>query len=217
MRSVTALGIRDSLLLSCCMVILLFLSPSQVLAQNIIDEWKGVQAPPAPELKGVSIDPKVTALLMLDFNKQTCNAERRPRCISSIPRVEKLLKFAREKGVFVAHTISAGAAPADIAKELAPLGSEPVVASGPDKFLGTDLEKILKEKNIKTVVAVGTATHGAVLYTASGAALRGMKVIVAVDGISAESLYAEQSATWILVNAPRISAEVTLTKIELIK
>ena len=132
------------------MVILLFLSPSQVPAQNIIDEWQGVQAPPAPELKAVSIDPKVTALLMLDFNKQTCNAERRPRCISSSPRVEKLLKFAREKGVFVAHTISAGAAPADIAKELAPLGSEPVVASGPDKFLGTDLEKILKEKNIKT-------------------------------------------------------------------
>jgi nicotinamidase-related amidase len=217
MSSVKALGIRVSLLLSCCMVILFFFFPSQVPAQNIIDEWQAVKAPPAPELKPVTIDPKVTALLMLDFNKQTCNAERRPRCISSIPNVEKLLKFAREKGVFVAHTISAGATPADIAKELAPLGSEPVVASGPDKFLGTDLEKILKEKNIKTVVAVGTATHGAVLYTASGAALRGMKVIVAVDGISAESLYAEQSATWILVNAPRISAEVTLTKIELIK
>ena len=196
---------------ACCLV------SSAVYGQSIIDEWQSVKTPPAPELKMVTLDPATTALLLLDFNKQTCNAERRPRCISSIARVEKLLKFAREKGVFVAHTISAGAAPADIAKELAPLGSEPVVASGPDKFLGTDLEKILKEKNIKTVVAVGTATHGAVLYTASGAALRGMKVIVAVDGISAESLYAEQSATWILVNAPRISAEVTLTKIELIK
>ena len=217
MRTVKTSGIRVSLLLSCCMVILFFFFPSPLPAQNIVDEWQAVKAPPAPELKPVTIDPKVTALLMLDFNKQTCNPERRPRCISSIPRVEKLLKFAREKGVFVAHSLSAGAAPADIAKELAPLGGEPVVASGPDKFLGTDLEKILKEKNIKTVIAVGTAAHGAVLYTASGAALRGMKVIVAVDGISAESLYAEQSAAWILVNAPRISANVTLTKIELIK
>jgi nicotinamidase-related amidase len=217
MRTVKTSGIRISLLLSCCMVILFFFFPSLLPAQNIVDEWQAVKAPSAPELKPVTIDPKVTALLMLDFNKQTCNSERRPRCISSIPRAEKLLKFAREKGVFVVYSLSAGAAPADIAKELAPMGSEPVVASGPDKFLGTDLEKILKEKNIKTVIAVGTAAHGAVLYTASAAALRDLKVIVAVDGISAESLYAEQSATWILLNAPRISANVTLTKIELIK
>jgi nicotinamidase-related amidase len=217
MRTVKASVIGGTLRLSLCLVIPFLVFPPVVPAQNIVDEWQAVKAPPAPELKPVTIDPKVTALLMLDFNKQTCNPERRPRCISSIPRVEKLLKYAREKGLFVAHSISAGAASADIAKEVAPLGSEPVVASGPDKFLGTDLEKILKEKGIKTVIAVGTATHGAVLYTASGAALRGMQVIVAVDGISAESLYAEQSATWILVNAPRISANMTLTKIELIK
>jgi nicotinamidase-related amidase len=217
MRTVKTSGMSVGLLLSCCMVILFFFFPSLLPAQNIVDEWQAVKAPSAPELKPVTIDPKETALLMLDFNKQTCNSERRPRCISSIPRVEKLLKFAREKGVFVVYSLSAGAAPADIAKELAPLGGEPVVASGPDKFLGTDLEKILKEKNIKTVIAVGTAAHGAVLYTASAAALRDLKVIVAVDGISAESLYAEQSAAWILVNAPRVSANVTLTKIELIK
>jgi nicotinamidase-related amidase len=217
MRTVKTSGIRVSLLLSGCIVILFFFFPSPLPAQNIVDEWQTVKAPSAPELKPVTIDFKVTALLMLDFNKQTCNPERRPRCISSIPSVEKLLKYARDKGVFVVYSLSAGAAPADIAKELAPLGNEPVVASGPDKFLGTDLEKILKEKNIKTVIAVGTAAHGAVLYTASGAALRDMQVIVAVDGISAESLYAEQSAAWILANAPRISANVTLTKIELIK
>jgi nicotinamidase-related amidase len=99
---------------------------------------------------------------------------------------------------------------------LAPLTGEPVVSSGPDKFLGTDLEKILKEKGVKTVIAVGTASHGAVLYTASGAALRGIQVIVPVDGISAEITYAEQYVSWHLLNAPRISTLVTLTKTDLI-
>jgi len=205
-----------STLIGWSLAVVICLSCTPVFSQTIIDEWNTVKVPPAPELKPVKIDPKVTALLMLDFNKQTCNAERRPRCIASIPKVQKLLTEARTKGVSVIHSVSAGAALADIAKELAPLPGEPVVSSGPDKFLGTDLEKILKEKGIKTVIAVGTASHGAVLYTASGAALRGMQVIVPVDGISAEITYAEQYTAWHLLNAPRISTLVTLTKIDLI-
>lgn len=199
---------------SLAVVICLLCTPAY--SQTIIDEWNTVKVPPAPELKPVKVDPKVTALLMLDFNKQTCNAERRPRCIASIPKVQKLLTEARAKGVPVIHSVGSGAAVADIAKELAPLEGEPVVSSGPDKFLGTDLEKILKEKGVKTVIAVGTASHGAVLYTASGAALRGMQVIVPVDGVSADNTYAEQYVAWHLLNAPRISTLVTLTKIDLI-
>ena len=34
---------------------------------------------------------------MLDFNKQTCNADRRPRCIATLPKVQKLLTEARAK------------------------------------------------------------------------------------------------------------------------
>jgi len=91
------------------------------------------------------------------------------------------------------------------------------VTSGPDKFLGTDLEKILKEKGIKTVIVTGTAAHGAVLYTASGAAFRGMQVILPVDGMSADSTYAEQYVAWNMVNAPRVSTQSLLTKINLIR
>ncbi len=36
-------------------------------AQTIVDEWTNVKAPPAPVLKDVTVDPKTTALLMLDF------------------------------------------------------------------------------------------------------------------------------------------------------
>ena len=186
------------------------------LGQTVVDEWASVQAPPAPAVKPVSADPRTTALLMLDFNKQTCNAERRPRCIASIPRVKRLLSLARAKGAVVVYSLSPGAQAADIAPELAPQKDEPVVASGPDKFLGTDLEKLLKERSIQTVIVAGTAAHGAVLHTASGAALRGLKVIVLVDGISAETLYPEQYAVWHLLNAPRIGAQVTISRTDMV-
>lgn len=202
------------------MWILLFIScifQPPLYAQSIVDEWNSIKVPPVPELKPVTLDPSTTALLMLDFNKQVCNAERRPRCIASIPVVGKLLKEARSKGVKAIYSLSAGATTADIAKGLSPLEGEPAVTSGPDKFWGTDLEKILKEKGVKTVIVTGTAAHGAVLYTASGAALRGMRVIIPVDGMSAENTYAEQYVAWHLINAPRISNQVTLTTIELIK
>jgi nicotinamidase-related amidase len=197
------------------MTFFLFQMPAS--AQTIVDTWDAVKTPPAPELKSVILDSKATALLLLDFNKQTCNAERRPRCIASIPKVQELLEEARSKGFTIIYSLSAGATSTDIARELAPRKGEPVVTAGPDKFMGTDLEKILMDKGIKTVIVTGTAAHGAVLYTASGAAFRGMQVILPVDGMSAENTYAEQYTAWHLANAPRVSSKVILTKIDLIK
>ncbi len=197
------------------MTIFLFQMPAS--AQTIVDTWDAVKAPPAPELKSVILDSKATALLLLDFNKQTCNAERRPRCITSLPKVQELLEEARSKGFTIIYSLSAGATSTDIARELAPRTGEPIVTAGPDKFMGTDLEKILMDKGIKTVIVTGTAAHGAVLYTASGAAFRGMQVILPVDGMSAENTYAEQYTAWHLANAPRVSSKVILTKIDLIK
>jgi len=191
-------------------------TPLSSAAQTIVDEWNTVKAPPAPELKSVTIDPKVTALLILDIQKQNCNMERRPRCVASVPKIQGLLARTRAKGVSVIYSLGAGTA-ADIYQEVAPLGGEPVVTSGPDKFLGTDLEEILKERRITTVIVTGTAAHGAVIYTASGAALRGFKVIVPVEGMSAENTYAEQYTAWHLVNAPRVGAQVTLTGMDMIQ
>ena len=152
-------------------------------AQTIIDEWASVKAPPPPALKPVTIDRATTALLMLDFNKQTCNAKRRPRCIASIPHVRKLLMAARAAGVTVAYSLGGGGKPPDIAREIAPTRDEHIVSAGVDKFVGTDLETFLKGKGVKTVITIGTAAHGAGIYTASGAAMRGFTGIVPVDGM----------------------------------
>jgi nicotinamidase-related amidase len=193
------------------MLLIIAGSGAPAAGPTVIDEWSSVKAPPPPEVKTVTVDPKTTALLLLDFNRQTCNAERRPRCIASLPRVQKLLAAARTARSPVVYSLSPGASVADIATELAPAKGDPVVTSGPDKFLGTDLERILNELHITTVIVAGTAANGAVLHTAGGAALRGMRVIVAVDGISAETLYPEQYALWHLMNAPRIANQMSLS------
>ncbi|MBI2998689.1 MAG: cysteine hydrolase [Deltaproteobacteria bacterium] len=182
--------------------LLLFLTGGLASAQTIVDEWATVKAPPAPALKPVTIDPKITALLILDITKPNCNAERRPRCVDSVPRIQNLLSQARAQKVPVIYSLGRAGPVADILPEVAPLGGEPLVRSLSDKFYGTELEKILKDKGIKTVIIVGTAAHGAVLFTGTEAAKRGFQVIVPVEGMSAENTYIEQYTAYHLVNNP---------------
>jgi nicotinamidase-related amidase len=113
----------------------------------------------------------------------------------------------------VIYSIIANSTPADVIKDVAPLADEPHVLSGPDKFRNTDL----KDKGITTVIAVGTSSNGAVLYTASGAVFRGMNAIIPVDGMSAVDPYAEYSTVFTFMNAPSVSAKTTLTRSDMIK
>ncbi len=185
--------------------------------QTIVDEWAGIKAPPPPELKPVTIDPKVTALLVLDPVRQGCNVERRPRCLASIPKIQALLGQARANKMAVIYTHYTGTAAGDILKEVAPSAGEAVLGGTTgDKFIRTDLENMLKDKGIKTVVIVGAAAEGAVLLTGSAAAMRGIDVIVPVDGVSSSSIYAEQYTAWHLKNAPTVAQRVTLTRTDLI-
>jgi nicotinamidase-related amidase len=193
----------------------LCLAASASYANNIVDEWASIKAPPAPQLKPVQVDPKTTALLMLDFMNQNCG--KRPRCVASIPAVKKLLAAARAAKVTVVYSIIANSPPADVIKDVAPEANEPHVLSGPDKFLHTDLEKILKDKGIKTVIVTGTASNGAVLFTAAGAAFRGMNVVVPVDGMSAVDPVAEYATVLDLQTAPLLSNKTTLTTADKVK
>ena len=191
--------------------------PAAASAQTIVDEWANVKAPPAPQLKPVTVDAKTTALLMLDFMNQNCG--KRPRCLASVPAVKKFLAEARAKGMMVVYATGPGGKVADTLSEVAPTGSEPVVSAGVDKFLNTDLDKILKDKGIQTVITIGTLAQGGVLFTASAAGLRGMKVIVPVDGVSGVSAdtYIEQYTAWHLANAPVFSRNVTLTRFDMVQ
>ena len=184
-------------------------------AASIVDEWASVKAPAAPELKAVTVDPKTTALLMLDFMPANCG--KNERCLATLPAMKKLLERARAAKMPVVYTVIANTTAADVLKDVAPLPDEPSVRSGPDKFVNTELEKILKDKGITTVITVGTAANGAVLFTAAGAVFRGMNVIVPVDGMSARDPYAELSTVFTFTSAPLVSVKSTLTKSDMIK
>lgn len=173
------------------------------------------KVPAAPELKPVTVVPKTTALLTLDFINQNC--EQRPRCVASVPAMKKLLEAARAAKPTVVYSIIANSTPADVMKDVAPLAGEPHVLSGPGKLLGTDLDTILKDKGITRVIAAGTAANGAVLFTASGAAFRGMNVVIPGDGMSAIDLAAEYSTSTEFMTAPSVSARTRLTRSDLIK
>lgn len=195
------------------------LALSGARAQTIIDEWGQVKVPPPPELKAVTVEPKTDALLLLDFNGHEaadsgpCNKTSKPRCLASLPKLRAALDAARAHGVFIVYSLSPMGAATDIWPEVAPQAGEPVVKSGPDKFLGTELRTLLEAKGVRRVIVTGTASEGAVLNTAADAALHGMSVVLPVDGMSSTELYAEQYVAWHMTHAPGVAPKTTLTSL----
>jgi len=195
------------------------LAPLPVRANDITTEWATVKPPPVPELKPATVEPKTTALLILDFMKANCGA--RPRCVATVPNVKNLLDAARAHDMMVFYTLVGGTPTPEgmVDQSLAPRAGEWVVRGGADKFIGSDLEQRLKDKGIKTVIVTGTSAQGAVVGTSNGAVQRGFKAVVPVDGMSAEDAYNEQYAAWHLYKGgPAVLTEnVTLTRSDLIK
>jgi nicotinamidase-related amidase len=178
-----------------------------------------VKAPAAPEVKPVTLDPKTTALLVIDMTKVICSAERYAHCPPMIPAVKKLIGEARAKGVMVVFTSTRipNVPKSEIWPELAPAADDSFFQGLLDKFLGTDLEKTLKEKGIQTVITLGVAAQGGVLSTGSTAAQRGFKVVMPVDAVAANESYSEQYTLWHLSHAPFLALHTTLTKMDMIK
>ena len=197
-RSITTLA-------ATCAFALLTLSPAWA---TVIDDWAAIKAPPPPVVAPVTVDASTTALLLLDFVKQTCGG---PKCMAAIPAMTKLLAAARAHHVAVVYSYTGTSTLADTLPPLAPMAGEPAVQGPPDKYLGSNLAQILASKGIKTVIVCGMSANGAVLYTASHAAMTGLNVVVPIDGAPSETPYAEQFVLWNLTNGPRISTQVKLT------
>jgi nicotinamidase-related amidase len=210
------MGLRLGIFAAAALAVASLTAPAMA-QQTIIDEWPSIKTPPAPMLKEATVDPKTTALLLLDFVKQTCNAQVRPRCVATLPAAKELLARARAKNVLVVRSIVFGGTIGDTLPEVAPTGDEPYVQAGPDKFLNTDLEKILKDRGIKTVIVSGTAAHGAVIHTAAEAAFRDLSVVVPVDTMSAENAFIEQYVAYHFTSAPRVAPATTLTRVSMIR
>jgi nicotinamidase-related amidase len=194
------------------------LATNPARAQTVIDDWSQIKIPPPPALKPVTLVAKETALLVMDFTVQTCTPERRKRCADSVPKVKKFVEAARQHGALIIYSVAVpNSVATDVLKDLTPAAGEQVLPPlGPDKFINSDLEKTLKDKGIKTVVAMGTQAQTSVLHTGGEAALRGFKVIVPVDAMSSDDLFPEAYTAWHLSTAARISNQVTLTRLDMI-
>ena len=182
---------------------------SSAQAQNAVDEWDSIQTPPAPKLQTVSVDSHKTALLVMDFNTGNCVAGKRDRCVTAIPKIKALIDKARASGTLIIHTAYPHMKP--FVPDIAPLPGGEMIVAHADKFMGTRLDKILKDHGITTVIATGTSPNGAVLFTSFAAANRGYKVIVPVDTMPGDSAYSEQNAIWNIENDPGLNRSATLT------
>ena len=187
------------------------------------------QLPASPNPVPVTLDPKTTALLVLDVAESPCNAQ--PRCVALVPRIASLLAAARRAGALVVHSsadpsgITAPIAQPPFLGAVAPTRGEPVVIGGSqDRFFGTLLDQLLRKQNIVTLVLSGWRENGSVLYTAVGATIRNYTVVVADDATSATQDYDVAIGRYQLLtqlnanpnNEPLKKATVTLSRTDLI-
>lgn len=156
-----------------------------------------IPAIPAPV--AVEVPVKGAALLVLDITSAICPP--RPSCLTSVPKIANLVKKARDAKVPVIYSLTATAG-STVQPEVAPQSGDATVTGRADKFFGTTLERILQDKAVENAVVVGSAANGAVLYTVFGLNLRGITVVVAQDGISAEPEFPITLTRWQLLNQP---------------
>jgi nicotinamidase-related amidase len=173
------------------------LAAGVLLTPSVLAQASPPEPPGLPDFSPVALDPATTALLVLDINSAVCPP--RPACLASLPAIARLLGRARAAGVFVGYSSTAGA---DILPDVTPRDGDPVVTSRAHKFFNTNLDQILKDHGIQTVLLVGSAANGAVLYTSFGANERGYTVAVAVDGISAGQDFDTYLAEYQVLNQP---------------
>ena len=190
-------------------------------AGDITTEWTSVKLPPVPELKPVTVDPRTTALLVLDFMKANCG--QRPRCVAAVPNVKKLIDAARAHNMMIAYNLTGqNPKPEDMVDpSIAPRPGEHLIKNGrgANKWYNSDLEPALKGRGITTVIISGTSAQGAVAGSTQGATERGFKAIVPVDGMASEEAFNELYAAWHLAKGGPVALveNVTVTRGDLIK
>ena len=147
------------------------------------------------------------ALMIIDMLEEFVRGRLKAEAAENIvPSISKLLSFARHYGIpviFVAdshypkidrefelwgpHAIR-GSAEASVVEELKPRKEEYLILKRRyDAFVYTDLDLLLRELGVDTLILTGIHTHICVQQTALGAFYRGYKVIVPVDCVAAAS------------------------------
>ncbi len=182
-----------------------------------------LQMPATPDPARVSLDPKTTALIVLDYVEDICAAQ--PSCKTKmLPAMTPFMERVRKAGMVVAYGTRAPNM-AHWLKEVAPTASDiKIINVAQDRFYNTDLDKQLKAKGITTLILVGWKISGSVTYTSVGAMARDYTVVIPVDTTSAASDYETtigfynvlNSGNANLPNQPLKKGAVTLSRTDLI-
>ena len=193
---------------------------SNLAEQGIIGEWANVQLPPVPELKPVTVDPKTTALLVLDMMKGNCGA--RPRCLATIPNVKKLLEAARAHDMMVVYNLTGAGKVEDMVDlSLAPRPGEFMVKGARRRRQVRQLQPRCRPQGQghQDRDRDRHSAQGAVGGTTNGAAQRGYKAVVPIDGMSGEDAFNELYAIWhIYKGGPvNLTSNATVTRSDLIR
>jgi len=165
-----------------------------------------VEVPGIPWTERIELRREETALLVVDMQNDFVRENGAlfvPAAPATIQPISELLSRARAQRVRVAFTqdwhrpddpefriwpphVVEGTWGAEVVAELAPREGEPVVRKTTyDPFFRTELEEVLKGWGTKNLVVVGTVANICVLHAAGSAALRGLRVIVPKDCVSA--------------------------------
>ena len=148
--------------------------------------------PNKPIPQEVAVDPKTTALLVLDLNCRCENPEE--PCFKLIDPVAKFLDRARQANMFIVYTAAdryKGTAEARMPHAFKQREDEPVIFPPAfDKFYSGEMQPMLQQRAIKTVIVCGASSNQAVMYTAT-AAVRpfGYDCVIPVDGLIARGDY----------------------------
>jgi nicotinamidase-related amidase len=182
-----------------------------------------LQMPATPEPARVTLDPKTTALVVLDYVEEIC--ANQVKCKNQmLPAVTPFMEKVRKAGLTVAYGTRAQNQNAWL-KEVAPAaGDIRITNTAQDRFYNTDLDKQLKAKGIKTIIMVGWKISGSVTYTSVGAMAHGYTVVIPMDTTAAASDYEQtigfynvlNSGSANLANQPLKQGSVTLTRSDLI-
>ncbi|MGI6153239.1 MAG: cysteine hydrolase family protein [Christensenellaceae bacterium] len=143
-----------------------------------------------------------TAIILVDvLNDFVTGALTCDRAVALVPRLKKLVEAARKKGVYVIYSNDAhlkgidgelelwgdhaiaGTKGAEVVPELTPAAGDYIVPkrrySG---FFQTDLQLLLTELGVDTLVMTGLRAHMCVRHTTADAYCWGYKIIVPTDG-----------------------------------
>ena len=182
-----------------------------------------LQMPALPDPVGVALNPATTALLVLDYVEDICNSQATCKG-QMLPAMTPFMERVRKAGLTVAYGTRAQNMTKWL-KEVAPAANDiKVINTAQDRFYGTDLDKALKAKGIKTLIMVGWKISGSVTYTSVGAMAHDDTVVIPVDTTSAGSDYETtigfynvlNSGNANLANAPLKAKAVTLTRTDMI-